>query len=108
MQWYWCYLVNNTPSFVRVVVISQYGQGTYFQEPVQNQWVQWYLGQKVMTVFDGATGQYYTSYPFYVSGPGQYSVMGGSPAGGGGSVPYSVSLSPAPANVPSAAHGASH
>jgi hypothetical protein len=101
MQWYWCYLVNNTPIFLRVVVISQFGQGMYYIFPGQGQWVQWFPGQKVMTLFDGNSGQLLHSHLFYVSGPGMYTVTGGSQG-----IPYSVSLGTAPSNPPSSGFGA--
>jgi hypothetical protein len=105
MQWFWCDLLNNTPSFIRVLIVSQYGQGSYYLWPGQDTWVQWFPGAKVMTVFDGNSGQLLYSYTFYVSGPGLYTVSGsGIPTN-----PYHVYMSPNPtlphnfsANAPTA------
>jgi hypothetical protein len=104
MQWSWCYLINNTPIFLRVVVISQFGQGMYYLFPGQGQWVQWYPGQKVMTLFDGNSGQLLYSYTYFVSGPGAYTVVGGG-TGTGGQIPYSVQHGAAPSNGPGGAGG---
>jgi hypothetical protein len=69
MGWFWCQLINNYGSPVRVVIISQYGQGLYFINPGQSQWVQWYPGVKVLIAFDQFTGQLVTTYAFTVNGP---------------------------------------
>ena len=103
MQWYWCYLVNNTPLFLRVFVISSFGQGTYYVYPNQGQWVQWYPGQMVMTLFDANTNQFVLSHTFFVTGPGQYSVLGGN--AGPGQIPYQIQYGAAPANAPAAGAG---
>jgi hypothetical protein len=94
MPCFWCYLLNNTASFLKIVVLSQFGQGLYYLLPGQGQWLQWYAGQKVMTLFDGNSGQLLYSYTFCVNGPGQYNVSGGGPA------PYVVESCVAQSNPP--------
>jgi hypothetical protein len=100
MPWYWCYLINNTPIFLKVVVLSQFGQGTYYLFGGQGQWVQWYPGQKVMALFDGNSGQFLYSYTFTVTGPGQYSVVN-PPSTPGTPIVWSVQPGVAPSNPPS-------
>src|SRR5262249_25639610 len=69
MPWFWCQLYNNTGTPVRVITISQYGQGLYYLNPGQYQWVSWYPGVKVLVAFDQWSGNLVTTYPFFVSGP---------------------------------------
>ena len=75
MGWFWCQLLNNYGSPIRVVIISQYGQGLYFVNPGQSQWVQWFPGVKVLIAFDQFTGQLVTSYPFTVNGSTMHTVF---------------------------------
>jgi hypothetical protein len=102
MPTYWCYLYNNTSNFLKVHILSPYGQGLYYLWPGQGQWVQWYPGQKVMTLFDGSSGAFLYSYTFTVSGPGTYTVIG-SMSGG---TPYSVQFGPSTGNAPTSGHNA--
>lgn len=69
MQWFWCQLWNHTGSPIRVVIISNFGQGTYYINPGQYQWTQWYPGVKVLIAFDQWSGQLVTTYTFNVTGP---------------------------------------
>jgi len=103
MQWFWCLLLNNTPIPVRVVVLSQFGQGHYYIYPNQNQWVQWYPGQKSLTAFDLNNGQILTTHGIVVNGPMQYTVTGQGPQGPYGQGSYgqgSYSWQEAPTAMP--------
>lgn len=74
-MWFWCQLLNNGPVPVKVQVLSQYGQGTYFLNPGQSQWVQWYPGVKVLVAWDMYTNALVTTYAFNVTGPVLHTVV---------------------------------
>lgn len=78
MSFFWCQIHNMSGNPIKVVITSWYGQGTYYLQPNQQQWVQWFPGQKVLTSWDQFTQQLVASYPFQVTGPTMHAVGGGN------------------------------
>ncbi len=95
-MWFWCQLVNNHVAPVRVQVISIFGQGLYFLNPGQSQWVQWYPGVKVLVAWDSFSNALVTTYPFNVTSPVLHAVVQQS------QIPFAPGQ-PAPVNHPALA-----
>jgi len=95
MNPFWCILYNNTPIVLRVVVVSNFGSGSYLLVAGQQQWVYFYPGQKTLTAFDNNTSTILAFYSLNVTTPQTFAVVPGT-----GQQPYSWSVTAGPSGGP--------